>query len=274
MDNPKTTTEAQAIQDIVIRSAPVTVMQDHAVPFKVLPPGCEVNDLEDYLPSPTRKRGTINLYDVNSFIEVFKIHKIENSHIYYNKEKCTINAVFNDDAINSAGWKDHQAIYKCPLSSEWKTWSGNSGRQQNQNDFAEFLENNLPDIYSNEKGQPTAAQLLEVATNFKINKKVNFSSAKRLDNGQVSFEYVEAIEGTGGAKGHIKVPEKFWIAIPIFENGSIYQLECRLKYRLKEGQLFMWFDLYRSDKARDAAFADVLKTVSDGCGINLFAGEI
>lgn len=273
MDN-QNITEAQVIQELTIRSLPPQTISTDAQPFIVTPDNCTIVNLEEYLPRPTRKRGTIQLYDSASFIATFNAHKNPDSHIYYKKQQCIITAVFNDDGISSTGWKDHKAIYQCPLSTEWQVWSSHSGRKQNQSDFAEFIENNLPDIYSDKKDQPTAAQLLEVATHFKVNKKVTFASAKRLDNGQVSLEYVEDIQGSGGPKGSIKVPEKFWIAIPIFENGDIYQLECRFKYFLKEGQLSMWFDLYRAEKVKDAAFENVLKTISEGCSVGLINGSI
>ena len=274
MDNQKVQTEAEVIQDMAIRALPPTFVEQGAAPFVILPNGCEVANLEKCLPAPTRKKGTVALFDVDSFISMFNLHRTENSHIYANRNKCSVLAVFDDDGMTGPGWREHKAVYQCPISKEWEAWSSQSGQGQKQEEFAEFLENNLPDIYSEQKGQPSAAQLLEVATSFKINKKVNFASAKRLDNGSVSFEYVEDIQGAAGAKGQIKVPEKFWIAIPIFESGAVYQIECRFKYRLKEGQLFMWYDLYRAEKVRDLAFADVLQKVEEGCSAKPFNGAI
>lgn len=274
MDNQKTQTEAEVIQDMAIRGLPPTFVVDGAIPFVMLPQGCDVKNLEKYLLTPTRKRGTVTLFDVEGFINLFNLHKTENSHIYFNRAECKIKAVFDDDGADAPGWKEHQAVYQCPFTKEWQTWNALSGRSQNQTEFAEFLENNLPDIHSFEKDQPTAAQLLEVATSLKINKKVNFASAHRLNNGQVSLEYVEDIQGAAGAKGQIKIPEKFWIAIPIFENGATYQIECRFKYRLKDGQAFMWYELYRAEKIRDTAFADVLQKVEKDCSIKPINGSI
>lgn len=273
MDNQQQKTEAQAMQEIVSTGLNAKTLEQGASPYLVVPESYNVVNLEEFLPEPTRKKGKVILHDVASFINFFNRHKTENSNIYCNQEKCTITAVFDDDGA-VAGWKEHQATYEAPLSKEWEIWSQYSGNQQNQSNFAEFLENNLPDITSTSKDQPSAAQLLEVATNFKINKRVNFSSSKRLENGQVSFEYIEDIQGSGGAKGQIKVPEKFWIAIPIFKNGVFYELECRLKYRLKEGQLFIWYELYRAEKVRDIAFSHVQDKVQEGCAITLLNGEI
>jgi uncharacterized protein YfdQ (DUF2303 family) len=122
------------------------------------------------------------------------------------------------------------------------------GKQMNQIQFAEFIEANVPDITSTTASEPSGAEMLEVAINFKAQKKVNFASGQVLANGQVDFKYQEEIQGSAGANGNIKVPERFFIGIPVFEGGDPYKLEAKLRWALNDGKLTMWFELVRDQR--------------------------
>ena len=138
--------------------------------------------------------------------------------------------------------------------------------------FAEFIEANFPDIHSADGAGPSGADLLEVATNFKATGKVNFASGTRLQNGTVNFTYQEEINGSAGPKGDIKVPETFFIAVAVFEGGSPYKVEAKLRYRLKDGKLALWFELIRDHKVLEAAFKDVWDQISAGTEATIWRG--
>jgi uncharacterized protein YfdQ (DUF2303 family) len=263
--------DAQTIIDLATGLHVPRSLGEGCEPFKVLPPGYSVHDLEYSLPRPTRKRGTVKLNDAASFIDYFKLHS-DHGRIYGQVEPPLFVAVLNDNAADVAGWADHRATYQCPLSREWKAWKSAAGTPRDQLAFAEFIETNTPDIISTAPGEPSGAEMLEIATSFKAQKKVNFSSGQRLDNGQVDFTYQEDIQGSAGAKGHIKVPERFFIAVPVFEGGAPYKVEAKLRYRLKDGSLTMWFDLVRDHKELEAAFMDVWKEIAEGTGTTIWRG--
>lgn len=263
--------ENQTAVDLAAGLLAVHAVVEGAKPFKVLPPGYEIHDLEKTLVRPTRKRGTAKFNDSTSFVDYFKLHA-EDGHIYGQVDPPLFIAVLNDDTELGAGWGDHRAQYQCPLSKEWKAWKGFAGTPRDQISFAEFIETNTPDIVSTAPGEPSGAEMLEVATSFKAQKKVNFASGQRLDNGQVDFTFQEDIQGSAGAKGHIKVPERFYIAVPVFEGGAPYKVEAKLRYRLKDGALSMWFDLVRDHKVLEAAFMDVWKEIADGTGTTVWRG--
>jgi uncharacterized protein YfdQ (DUF2303 family) len=209
--------------------------------------------------------------DAASFIDYFKLHQMA-SRIYGQVEPPQFVAVMNDHRKDEPGWGDHRIIYNCPLSKEWKEWKGFAGRPSDQIAFAEFIETHVPEIISSAADEPSGAQMLEVATSFKAQKKVNFASGQRLDNGQVDFVFQEEIQGSAGAKGHIKVPERFYIGIPVFEGGAPYRIEAKLRYRLKDGSLSMWFDLVRDHKVLEAAFMDIWKEIADGTQTTIWRG--
>jgi uncharacterized protein YfdQ (DUF2303 family) len=209
--------------------------------------------------------------DAASFIDYFKLHQMA-SRIYGTVEPPKFIAVLNDDRKDEPGWGDHRAVYNCPLSKEWKEWKQFAGSPRDQIAFSEFIETHVPDIISSKEDEPSGAMMLEVATSFKAQKKVNFASGQRLDNGQVDFVFQEEIQGSAGAKGHIKVPERFFIGVPVFEGGAPYRIEAKLRYRLKDGALSMWFDLVRDHKVQEAAFMDIWKEIADGTSTTIWRG--
>lgn len=95
-----------------------------------------------------------------------------------------------------------------------------------------------------------------------------------LANGQVDFKYQEEIQGSAGANGNIKVPERFFIGIPVFEGGDPYKLEAKLRWRLNDGKLTMWFELVRDHKVLEAAFQDIWKKIAEETQITIYRGSV
>lgn len=238
-------------------------------PTAVLPEGFQRVSLEEYLPAPTRSRGNTTLRDVASFISLVKQEaKDAQTRIYGCYEPASFKAVFNDNFMDSPGWRDHTATFSCPQSVEWKTWLGKNTVKMTQADFAQFIEDNLPDIAS-----PAAADMLEISRTLEAKKKVNFASGIRLSNGQNELTYEEEISGTA-AKGKLQIPEIFTIGIPVLEGGDKYAVECRLRYRIEEGgKMFMWFDMLRPHKVVEDAIKQVWLSIEEGTGLPILNGN-
>lgn len=236
----------------------------------ILPEGFAPRSLEEYLPEPTRKRGTVTLRDAASFITlVMQEAKLSQSRIYGCYSPPSFKAVFNDHGIEGAGWRDHVAVFVCPLSIEWLTWTAASGKQMPQSDFAAFIENNLPDIAT-----PPAAEMLEISRSLEAKKKVNFASGVRLSNGQNELTYEEEISGTA-AKGKLQVPEQFTIGIPVLEGGDKYAVDCRLRYRILDGgKMSMWYELVRPHKVLEDAVKGVWSQIQDQTSLTVLNGSI
>lgn len=240
------------------------------VPYVVLPEGASVHNLEAMLAQPARKKGSVTLRDVGSFIAFVKAEKTAASRLYGTVNPPSFAAVFNDHADGDyAGWRDYRASYACPLSREWSTWNAASGKQMAQSDFAAFIENNLPDI-----ANPPAAAMLEISRSLEAKKKVNFASAIRLDNGQNQFTYEEEISGTA-QKGQLQIPEEFTIGVPVLEGGPQYAVQARLRYRIGDGgKLTMWFELIRPHKIVEDAAAEVWQQIEGETELKVFNGSI
>jgi uncharacterized protein YfdQ (DUF2303 family) len=259
-------TEAKAIA--ALASASQTPGTIGTTPMVIVPEGYAVQNLESLLPAPTRKRGTVTLRDVASFITLVKQECTLNSRIYGRYDPPSFTAVLNDNSA-APGWQDHKAVFACPLSVEWKTWSGSDGSKMDQTSFAQFVENNLPDI-----AQPPAADMLEISRTLEAKKKVNFASGIRLSNGQNQLTYEEQISGTA-AKGQIQVPEEFTIGIPVLEGGPKYAVTARLRYRILEGgKMQMWFELVRPHKIIEDAVKEVWHQIAQETGLTMLNGGI
>lgn len=239
-------------------------------PYIVRPTSFAVQNLEELLPAPTRSRGHTTMRDMASFISIVKQEsRAEQTRIYGCYEPASFKAVFNDNFMESPGWRDHTATFSCPQSAEWRTWAAKNKIKMTQADFAQFIEDNLPDIAS-----PTAADMLEISRTLEAKKKVNFASGIRLSNGQNELTYEEEISGTA-AKGKLQIPEIFTIGIPVLEGGDKYAVECRLRYRIEEGgKMFMWYDMLRPHKVVEDAIKQVWLSIEEGTGLPILNGAI
>jgi uncharacterized protein YfdQ (DUF2303 family) len=239
----------------------------NAFPYVLVPEGYSFEGKEEILPAPLRKRGMTTLHDAVSFISVVNDQKGAGTRLYSTINPPTFHAVFNDHA-DEPGWRDHAARYNAPLSPEWKTWTGMSGRHQTQTDFAQFIETNLPDIAT-----PLGAVVLEVARTLEAKKKVNFASSVRLSDGSTQFTYEEDVQGSA-QKGQLQVPEVFVLAIPVFENGELWKVEAQLRYRIADGgKLTIWYELVRPHKVIEAAVKELRATIAAETGLPILVGS-
>lgn len=237
-------------------------------PYVVLPVGSELVNLEKFLQTPVRKRGVITMRDTDSFSRFVKDQSSGATRIYGNLINPEFVAVLNDN-VDGTGWRDYKVVYECPQSVEWKTWKSSSAVKMTQEQFAQFIEDNLPDIAT-----PPAAEMLEIAHTLEAKKKVNFASGIRLSNGQNELTYEETIQGTAG-KGKFVVPEQFTIGIPVLEGGDRYAVDVRLRYRIADGgKLSIWYELVRPHKIVEDAVKDVKAKIESFTGLEIFNGSI
>jgi len=238
-----------------------------ATPVVVLPEGFEPTSLEKYLPNPTRGKGTVTLRDQASFVILVKGLMDEATTVYGSYNQPQFLAVFNDTTPDAGpGWQDHRAQYDCPVSVEWNTWKNSSGKRMTQADFAQFIEDNLPDI-----AIPPAADMLEISRSLEAKKQVAFASGIRLSNGQNEITYTEEVTGTA-KKGKLQIPETFEIGIAVLEGGVRYAIEARLRYRIDGGKMQMWYELVRPHKILEDAVSAVWGEIADALGVPVLNG--
>lgn len=220
----------------------------------VVPDGYKHIDITDAVEKakdlPSRKRGTVQLRDINSFIQYAQDQQMAaTGYIFADPEARTLTAVFNDNHdFDYPGWRDFRAVYTAELSRELSTWIASNKKPMEQEDFAVFLEDNIADVV-----EPSGEVLLAIALTLQAKTEVNFSSSRRLDNGQVQLAYTENIDARAGA-GSIEIPREFHIGLRLFKNGDGYKVRARLKYRLGAGKVKFWYELDRPENAIEDAF--------------------
>ncbi|QTP60897.1 DUF2303 family protein [Billgrantia antri] len=229
----------------------------HAV---LVPEGYSLEDLERFHDQPRRTRQQVAIHNATDFGLYVNRFKDSETTIYADLEHTRFTAVLDHPGAGDPAWGQHRATYACPHSRSWKTWTAADGKAMRQADFAKFIEDNLPDVQ-----QPSGSDILTISRTLEAKKKVDFQSGVRLDNGEVQITFNEEIKGTAG-KGTIEIPETFELGIPVFEGGDHYALTARLRYRINDGQLVMWFDLLRPERLLEDAFANTLEQIRRDIG--------
>ncbi len=241
----------------------------------IVPNGCEVKEFDrKYDPRlPDHVKAKFEAHDADSFIRYFDQFRSPHSQVLCDLKRAIFTAVLDYHAAptEAAGpapaWREHIAIFPCPRTVEWETWMGQNKREMSQAPFAQFIEDNLPDI-----AEPDGNVILEVAKTLQAKTNVNFASATRLDNGQTQFLYQETIEAKAGDRGTLNIPEKFVLGIRPFEGSEPYRMDARLRYRLKEGSLSFWYDLLRPHKIIEDALAGMLAKIEAETGVTVLRG--
>jgi uncharacterized protein YfdQ (DUF2303 family) len=242
-------------------------------PYVVLPDGFQMVDAPVEV-RPKRPIAKVRLRDATSFINYFNSHKVASSRIYALLQPASFIAVLDDFAAaerqdaythNQADWRQFRAQFDVPPSLEWATWNKLHKHSMTQVQFAEFLLDNLPDVR-----KPDGSTLYDMALRFEAAQTGSFKSAVRLQDGSHSLNWVA--ETAQGGSGDIKLPEFITLAIPVFENSERTEMEARLRYRVKEGSLSIWYELVRPHKVLEAEFRKVFGLIVDQCETTILLG--
>lgn len=237
----------------------VTFAKDGGRPFTLLPGGT-LQSLEAYLPAPSFRRGDVEFYDAESFGLYVNRFKDATSLLFADKVARRFTAVLDYHEEGPTGaprWGRNRAALPLRHTRSWQTWAAANKQSTNQTAFAQFLEDNIPDVAA-----PAGAEIVEVARTLEARKAVTFESAIRAQNGAYKFAYHEDIQGTARA-GSLSIPEEFTLGLQPFEGSPIYRVMARFRYRIGEGgKLSLWFDLVRLDDVLDAAFSDTRAAIA------------
>ena len=167
----------------------------------------ELVDNERFLAHPRRKRGTVTLRDGMSFAQYVNAQKTPETMIFADGIKLT--AIFNHHEPSStlselAGWNDHRAEFEMKFTPSWTAWTGFDDHWQTQQDFAEFLEERIPDI-----ADPPGADLLEIVRTLRMKVETHWENVIVLQNDAVQMKWVDEV-----STGDVKIPENITLYCP------------------------------------------------------------
>jgi len=247
-----------------------------AASYAVVPVGARIESLEQFNLQPIRARAGVTAHSDATLSAYLNRFKTPASVVFADQQKFVIVGIIDYHmrdtgaagavASDGAAWREHRVSYSAPKSLEWQTWRGRDGKSMSQAEFAQFIEENVVDIRS-----PAGADMLEVSRSLQAKKSVEFSSALRLADGDQQFSYAETISGST-SQGRISVPAEFTLGIPVFFGGQPYAVTARLRYRINEGKLALWYQLYRPEHVEQDAFGLIAAAVAEATGIAVWDG--
>lgn len=288
--------DAAAIIDAVERlQQPEIAFLEGKASVVILPTGKEVINLKPhfdlYRTHPERKRGTATLTTIDSFIAHTNRFKDAESAVYLDDKEAsspTLTAVldYHQKGEGHARFGEHRGVYHFPLSPEWRAWTGKSGSDMSQADFAVFLEDRVPDILApGSVGERTRefaqsagitfaapARLLELSRGLAIKVDTQVAHHVNLSTGEAQITFKEEHTSEGEASS-LKVPSGFAIQVPVVKNGPAYQIPVRLRYRVSSGRVLWKFALYRTDLIFEEMVVEAVKRVSDETQLPVFRGR-
>lgn len=260
-----------------------------------VPTGYKLESIKPFLDEcrqrPERRAGTTPIHDLDTFITFVNRQKaMASSVLFANADRSApkFAAVF-DYHDTEPGWRQDRAVYAPQLSEDWKFWHLRNGHPMSQAAFAELLDDRILDVVppptakSDDPGDrrimdlaslanakfADAAKLVELGRSFAVHATEKVAMAQNLATGEVAMSYENA---HGNAAGKVDVPGMFCIAIPVFQNGDMYRVLVRLRYRLKEGVVSWFYQLHRTDQIFDDAFKTAALAAKGATGLPLFYG--
>jgi uncharacterized protein YfdQ (DUF2303 family) len=207
-------------------------------------------------------RAVVKVDDAASFLNYVNRYKDGDSVVFANLTGRSFEAVIDYHGVATPRWGKHRATFACATTSAWNTWAAANKKAMSQVEFAQFVEENIPNI-----AQPAGADLLEMCLTLEAKKDATFRSSARLTDGRTQFRYEEEIEGKAGAtNGNVAIPSLFVLAIEPFQGVGQKAIEARFRYRISEGVLKLWFELVRPDDVLKAAFDGIVADIRTALG--------
>ena len=222
--------------------------------------------------NPSRRKGTAELSELDSFIAHINRYKQESTNVWANAYAASMVVVYNDHPEGAdpskAGWRDHRATYSCPLSPEWEAWTSNANEPMTQDVFAEWLDERMDDLATPADGKgPTPVEMLEMARNLQIYTQGVFT--KKIDPATGQYSMVCKEEHTSEST---KIPRSFACALRIFDGGAKYLVEMRVQFKLLRGAPVFSYAVHRAKELQADAFNEMRTRVESETGCSVFAG--
>jgi uncharacterized protein YfdQ (DUF2303 family) len=197
----------------------------------------------------------------------------QGTQIFLDEEQRTYRAILDyhgggagDETQEFPRWCDHLVTYTAATSPEWNTWIGRDRQAFTQVQFANFLEDNQADVMS-----PKGAELVEIAKTLEAKADVSYSWVIRLESGAARLHFDETIKGTACA-GTVEIPRDLVLRIPVLKNGPVDMVPARFKYRLKDRQLLLWYEIARPEKVIEKNLAIVTAAIEQNTSLAILKG--
>jgi uncharacterized protein YfdQ (DUF2303 family) len=210
-------------------------------------------DLSSLLDKPKRPEGTYKPATLLALIDYVEKHEQgDHTTLWVHPTSGNVVAILDDHSAKWTAWRKHRAELKLLVTEEWQFWTRHDGNYMSQQEFAELLQEGLPDI-----AKPDGADLLETCSTIQATTNATFRSGFRLDNGEVKMQYDEEIDGKAGKHGELSIPEEFLLSLAPFVGNEKVVVAAHLRYRIRGGNLSVGYKLQQPDRVVQAALEEI-----------------
>jgi uncharacterized protein YfdQ (DUF2303 family) len=243
--------------------------------------------VEEYRIRPERRQGTAKVNTLASLIGLTKRHAVADQSALFAETrwpKPAITAVIDYHAVDhEPGWQKHRVHYDFPLTEEFQTWVKFNRKPLEQADFAAFLEEHAAELVSPLDAERTEyerifkekfagpAELITLSRELEVYLGAKVKRGERLQTGEKTVEFTS--EHTNGRGEKIEIPGIFVINVPVFIDGEPVRIIARLRYRIGQGEIHWFFDLYRWEVAVREAVVSALDRAASETGLPAYEGQ-
>ena len=246
--------------------------------------------VDEWRENPKRRKGNAQADTLASFIDLVNRHKDVDSVVFAKligppgvPFAPYMQAIIDyHTIIHLPRWLGHRISYSFPISAEFMAWNAADGKAMQQAEFAEFIEERIPDFTSADQDEAqlyeaimqtkfgAPSKLMELSRGMQVSVNSVVKEALTLQSGEMQVQYEETHTDIAGKP--LKIPGLFMISIPLFTAAEPTRLPVRLRYRKGPGGLTWAFSIYRKQQAFLAALQREAATVREAVDLPVYEG--
>lgn len=237
----------------------------------LVPENYNVIDVSDPHRIPEHVKAQLTVDDLASMTNYVNRFRSDNSLIFADYDDGKITAVLDwhrqsdDNAPANRDHASHRVTLKLRDSEEFSRWEKMEGEAHSQEEFAQFIEENISDVIDPDQGT-----LLEICKDLEVSQGSSFKSGTRLENGDRSFTYQSETQ----VKGEISVPTQIKLLIPLYFGEEPVEVMAKFRFRASQSGLFFTFVWHRVEYQRQAIFQQMAHKATEDTGLPSFLGRV
>lgn len=266
------TTEAEIVADLAREATKAHTIEINGRHYLVKPDGTSAEEILDphgfKVAKPARVRASPALVSKDAFTEYGGRFKTPSTVVFAEPTSDSFQAIFDYHAnAEEPGFRDHNAGLRLQRSEQWMRWTKYSGHLIPQEEFAIFLQENLPDISS-----PDGSTILELAEDMSAKTEIKFRRAVRRKSGDIFFEYGEETSAKSKSGEGLEVPSQFTLSIPIYYGEPTTNIAAWLRYKIDGGALKFGYELHRPLFVQQAVFEQIALDIGSRLDCPVYMG--
>lgn len=252
------------VMEVATAALKAQLIGESEVPVLLVPKGYEAHVLAGMTENPLRVVKEVKLDSLESFLRYVKAQGGDDGRtvVFAHAPLRVFTAVFDYHVGAEPGWCVARARYMCEVSRALTVWHEKLGKRLSQMDFVEWIEDHQEDVAE-------AAPLLTVARALEGIVETRFAMAGNLQTGDRRLVW----ETETKVKEEMRVPEEFDLGIPVFEHGEPYRIPVRLRFRIRDGEVYFIMRAPGLEDAIDDGWQGFMETASAELGFPLYAGS-